>query len=135
MIDLLADQDCAITALEMDQRLSGVGRATVYRAIEQLEDLGLVQKVDLGKGAQGFEKIDPSGHHHHHLVCEHCGRVQSFEDERLEKAIHRIHRRGFTVESHEITLRGRCSDCARPEPMSVSRPAPTGSRINAGARL
>ncbi len=112
VIDLLADQDCAITALEMDERLSDVGRATVYRAIEQLEELGLVQKVDLGMGAQGFEKVDPSGHHHHHLVCEECGQVQPFEDEQLEKAIHEVRRRGFTVETHEVTLRGHCRDCS-----------------------
>ncbi len=111
VVELLARQDCAITALEMDSRLDGVGRATVYRAIEQLEELGLVQKVDLGGSALGYEKVDPSGHHHHHIVCDDCGLVQPFEDETLEEAIHEVRRSGFTIRTHEITLHGKCRDC------------------------
>mgnify|MGYP001431429184 CR=1 FL=1 len=111
VIDLLAGQDCAITALEIDARLDGVGRATVYRAIEQLEALGLVQRVDLGSSAFGYEKLDPSGHHHHHIVCDHCGRIEPFEDEALEEAIHDIRRQGFRLETHEVTLHGHCQDC------------------------
>ncbi|MDQ2623383.1 MAG: transcriptional repressor [Actinomycetota bacterium] len=111
VIDLLDAQDCAITALDMDARLPRIGRATVYRAIEQLEQLGLIQKVDLGGTALGYEKVDPSGHHHHHIVCDDCGLVQPFEDEDLEKAIHEVHRSGFKIQAHEVTLRGRCQDC------------------------
>jgi Fur family ferric uptake transcriptional regulator len=111
VVDLLDRQDCAITALELDARLDGVGRATVYRAIEQLDELGLVRKVDLGTSAFGYEKVEPSGHHHHHIVCDDCGKVEPFEDDALEEAIHEIHRKGFKLESHEVTLHGHCSDC------------------------
>lgn len=112
VIDLLSGQGCAITALEIDARLEGVGRATVYRAIEQLEELGLVHKVDLGSSAFGYEKLEPSGHHHHHIVCDDCGKVEPFEDEGLEEAIHEIHRKGFKLETHEVTLHGHCADCS-----------------------
>jgi len=113
VVEMLGEQNCAITPLELDHRLDGVGRATVYRAIEQLEDLGLVQRIDLGGDSTAYEKIDPKGHHHHHLVCNRCGRVIPFEDEDLEKAIHSISSRdGFRVQSHEITLRGVCADCS-----------------------
>lgn len=111
VVELLASEDCAITALDMDGRLDGVGRATVYRAIDQLEQLGLVQKVDLAGNAHGYEKVDPSGHHHHHIICDECGRVQPFEDERLEQAIHKLHPSGFQIETHEVVLRGHCADC------------------------
>jgi Fur family ferric uptake transcriptional regulator len=111
VVDLLDQQDCAITALEIDARLDRVGRATVYRAIEQLEELGLVRKVDLGGSAFGYEKVEPSGHHHHHIVCDECGKVEPFEDDALEEAIHEIHRKGFKLESHEVTLHGHCADC------------------------
>lgn len=111
VIELLAGQECAVTALEIDARLDGVGRATVYRAIEQLEELGLVQRVDLGGSAHGYERVEPSGHHHHHIVCDDCGKVEPFEDEALEDAIHDIHRKGFELETHEVTLHGHCQDC------------------------
>lgn len=112
VIEFLAGRDCAATALEIDAELEGVGRATVYRAIEQLEELGLAQKVDLGGSAHGYEKVDPSGHHHHHIVCDECGRVQPFEDQGLERAIHEVRQGGFTIETHEVTLRGHCADCS-----------------------
>jgi Fur family ferric uptake transcriptional regulator len=111
VIELLDGRDCAVTALDIDAELEGVGRATVYRAIEQLEELGLVRKVDLGASAHGYEKAEPSGHHHHHIVCDDCGKVQPFEDDALEVAIHDIRREGFKLESHEVTLHGRCKDC------------------------
>jgi Fur family transcriptional regulator, ferric uptake regulator len=114
VVELLAAEHCALTALEIDQRLPDVGRATVYRALEQLEGLGLIQKVDVGGDGAGFERVDPSGHHHHHIVCEHCGRVVAFEDEDLERAIHALAERpDFNVSSHDVTLRGECSSCGR----------------------
>ncbi len=114
VVDLLDGQGCALTALEIDRRLPGVGRATVYRALEQLEGLGLIQRVDLGGDAAGYERVDPGGHHHHHIVCEHCGRVVAFEDEGLEQAIIAVTERpDFNVSSHEVTLRGECADCER----------------------
>jgi Fur family transcriptional regulator, ferric uptake regulator len=114
VVELLGSEDCALTALEIDRRLPEVGRATVYRALDQLESLDLVQKVDLAGEAAGYERVDPEGHHHHHIVCENCGRVVAFEDEELEQAIVALAKRpDFTVSSHEVTLRGECSHCGR----------------------
>ena len=113
VVELLAGENCALTALEIDRRLPQIGRASVYRALEQLEELGLVQRVDLGRDAAGYERRDPGGHHHHHIVCERCGRVIAFEDQPLERAISALGERSdFNVASHEVTLRGECADCA-----------------------
>lgn len=114
VIELLDRQDCALTALEIDRKLPKVGRATVYRALDQLETLGLIQKVELGGDAAGYERADPRGHHHHHIVCQNCGKVIPFEDERLEHAIVALAKRpDFKIASHEVTLRGKCADCAK----------------------
>jgi Fur family ferric uptake transcriptional regulator len=113
VVELLDAENCALTALEIDRRLPGVGRATVYRSLEQLEGLRLIQRVDVGGEAAGYERLDPSGHHHH-IVCERCGRVIAFEDDRLERAIKTLaDRPDFTVSSHEVTLRGECASCER----------------------
>ena len=112
VVELLGSQSCAITALELDDRLKGVGRATVYRALEQMEELGLIQKIDVGRDSAGYEKVDPEGHHHHHIVCTDCGKVVPFEDPKLEEVIHRVSKRGgFQIQSHDITLKGTCEDC------------------------
>jgi Fur family ferric uptake transcriptional regulator len=112
VVDLLARETCAVTALEIDRRLEGVGRASVYRTLEQLERLRLVQRVEVGGDAAGYERVDPDLHHHH-LVCERCGRLSPFSSEELEAAIEAISTRSeFAVTAHDVVLRGTCPTCA-----------------------
>lgn len=113
VVQLLAGEHCAVTALEIDRRLDSVGRASVYRTLDQLERLHLVQQVEIGGDAAGYERIDPE-QHHHHLVCEECGHLAPFADRSLERAIEAISRDAeFEVIAHDVLLRGRCPDCAR----------------------
>jgi Fur family ferric uptake transcriptional regulator len=102
-----------MTALEIDRRLEGVGRASVYRTLEQLGQLGLVQRLDVGGDAAGYERVEPGGDHHHHIVCEGCGRLEPFNNPQLERAVTAVARRSeFEVSGHEIVLRGTCRDCS-----------------------
>ncbi len=111
VIGLLATERCALTALEIDRRLDDVGRASVYRTLEQLERLQLVQRVEIGGDAAGYERVDAEAHHHH-LVCDECGGLAPFADRPLERAIAAISRdSGFEVAAHDVVLRGRCPAC------------------------
>jgi Fur family transcriptional regulator, ferric uptake regulator len=117
VVELLGEQDCALSALEIEERLQArdhaVGRASVYRALEQLEGLHLVQRLEMGTGTASYERSSPTGEHHHHLVCERCGTVVPFEDARLERAIAQVSRSAsFDVSDHDVTLHGRCQRCA-----------------------
>ncbi len=113
VIELLEGEHCAVTALEIDRRLPSVGRATVYRTLEQLEQLDLLHRVDVGGEVVAFERNDPSDHHHH-VVCVRCGRLLPFEDSRLEQAIHAVGEGAeFEIVSHDVLLRGVCPDCQR----------------------
>ena len=113
VVELLGSEDCALTALEMDRRLDSVGRASIYRTLDQLEELGLAQRIDLGADAAGYERVDPGGPHHHHIVCVNCGKVVPFEDAGLERAITRVSRDvSFDVADHDVTLRGTCAGCS-----------------------
>jgi Fur family transcriptional regulator, ferric uptake regulator len=111
VVDLLAGAECALTALEIDRRIDSVGRASVYRTLDQLEQLQLIQRVEVGGDAAGYERVDPSAHHHH-LVCQNCGELFPFTSEPLEGAIEAVGRRsGFRLASHDVVLRGTCRDC------------------------
>lgn len=118
VIDLLDAQECALSAQEIEDQLKAgerkVGRATVYRVIDELVELGLLGRVELGDGIARFERVFPEGaHHHHHFVCSNCEKLVPFEDEELERVLRRVARReGLVMESHEVTLRGRCPDCS-----------------------
>src|SRR3954470_10900242 len=91
VIELLDTQSCALTALEIEDALRDgrrVGRASVYRVLEELESLGLVSRVDVGDGVARYEPHGPE--HHHHLVCDGCGQLTPFQDDALEQAIRRL---------------------------------------------
>jgi len=80
--------------------------------LDQLVDLGLAERVVVGEGQARFERLEPSGQHHHHLVCDQCGELVAFADPGLERAISQLSDRlGVRVESHEVTLRGACGRC------------------------
>jgi Fur family transcriptional regulator, ferric uptake regulator len=117
VIEALARHDCAVTALELDDELRSrkppVGRASIYRALEQFEELGLVRRMEMSRGTAGYERIDPDGHHHHHAVCRDCGRMETFEDSDLERVIDRLSgRMSFDISEHDVVLRGRCKRCS-----------------------
>lgn len=117
VVELLGEQDCALSALAIETELNtggqAVGRASVYRALEQLESLRLVQRVEMGTGISSYERVRPSGEHHHHLVCDRCGAVVPFEDPQLERAIDQVSQSAsFDVSDHDVTLHGICRSCS-----------------------
>jgi Fur family ferric uptake transcriptional regulator len=118
VIRYLAVQDCCITAQELFDALRAegnrVGIASVYRVLEQLAERGLVHRVDLGGGTTRFEPALPDGEHHHHLVCDACGRVDQFDDDALEQALSRVaDAQGYELAKHDVVLHGACDSCRR----------------------
>lgn len=93
-----------------------IGLATVYRTIQLLLELKLIDSIQLGDGFVRYE-LGQRGegqkkHHHHHLVCLGCGKVKSFEDDLLEKLEEKIEKETlFQVVDHDVKLYGYCKDC------------------------
>ena len=103
VVDALADLGCSSTARDIADRVEvggrSVGLASVYRTLELLEEMRLVQRLDMGEGIARYEPAHPGGEHHHHIVCERCGNVAAFEDDALERAIERLARRVCSAQS------------------------------------
>jgi Fur family ferric uptake transcriptional regulator len=129
LVELLDNQRCALTAVEIEDALRGgadgadgadgtgarrrVSRASVYRILEELERLRLVQRVETGQAMVRYERVCEHEEHHHHLVCDECGVVMPFSDKALESAIEMLSERvPLKVSEHEIVLHGSCADCA-----------------------
>ncbi len=115
VIELLDEQPCALTVLDIEERLRAgegrtVGRASIYRAVDELVSLDLLTRVDVGDGVARYEP--QRSHHHHHLVCDGCGRLEPFEDDALERAIRGLADRvSFDISDHDVTLHGACENC------------------------
>jgi Fur family transcriptional regulator, ferric uptake regulator len=117
VVSLLGRQNCCLSAHEIADELresgSAVGIASIYRALDLLHDMGLVQRVEFGEGVARFERVTPGGEHHHHAVCEKCGRVTAFEDERLERQLERLAGRlKHSMSAHDLVIHGECRRCA-----------------------
>ncbi len=87
------------------------GLTTVYRALESLVGMSLVQTVDLGDGERRFELVEP-GEHHHHLICDVCRKsihLDSCVIEDLDKSVRT--RYGFQIRTHVLEIFGTCKKC------------------------
>jgi len=116
VVAVFAEHDCCLSASDVAsaaaRRGERVGTASVYRTVEQLRERGLLARVETGEGGARYEAVVPGGEHHHHAVCERCGRLTPFEDRALERAIDAIARRiGHRVSGHDVLLRGTCERC------------------------
>jgi len=116
VIVYLATQRCCVSAQDVLDGLRAEGRAvgiaSVYRALDQLAELGLVHRIDFGEGLTRFEPAQPGGEHHHHLICGSCGKVDTFDDAALERAISAVAgSHGYALGHHDVVLHGACGKC------------------------
>ena len=121
---LIADQGGHFTAAELVRtaraRHLGVGRATVFRTLEVLAELGVVERLDLPSGEHAYVGCEPA--HHHHVVCSQCGRTSEIDDAGLRPVMREVARQtGYRVDEHRLEVFGLCPTCqvARPGPTSV----------------
>jgi Fur family ferric uptake transcriptional regulator len=107
-----------LTAEEIHRpiRGSGVNLSSVYRALHLFQSLRIVRRLELGQNVGPYELADGSREHHHHLVCDACGRIEDMtacpvDQARLGRRIRK--RTGFAVRSHLLELFGLCPACQR----------------------
>jgi Fur family ferric uptake transcriptional regulator len=114
VVEAVAAANRALTPLEVfdlaRSRCSGLGLVTVYRTLEKLEELGLIQRVHQPQGCQAF--IAAGQGHEHLLLCTHCGSAVRFSGDELETLIQSISiKTGYEVKEHWLQLLGLCQNC------------------------
>jgi Fur family transcriptional regulator, ferric uptake regulator len=107
VMDGLGDR---FTADQVVAASPGVGRATVFRTLRLMQELGVVCQVVLDDGTTAYRLA--SEEHHHHIVCSDCGAVSDFSSHDIEDLLDELGRRtGFEIDSHRLELYGRCDAC------------------------
>ena len=90
---------------------AAIDRASVYRAVELFEQLGIVQRIHTGWKYK-IELTDKFSAHHHHLSCLGCGRTTAMNERQLETLIETLSaQHGFTPSAHQIEIQGYCPTC------------------------
>ncbi len=100
----------------MERESPGIGRATIFRTLDLLARLGIVQRIHSGPdGGRCHAYLACDDTHHHHLICSKCGLVTDFtEDKEMDELVRKIERRtAFQIEGHRLELTGRCPACQR----------------------
>lgn len=123
ILDLLSRTPKHLSAKEiyasLYSRHPGMGLTTVYRTLELLLGLGIVQKVTVGDGQGRYElKSVRPGDHHHHLICTRCGKIIDYRDfveeelelvRKTEEALSKKY--DFVIQDHNIEFLGLCGNC------------------------
>lgn len=87
-----------------------VGRATVFRTLRLLQDIGALCQVVLDDGATEYRLT--SGGHHHHIVCSNCGATNDFATCDIQDLLEELARRtGYDIQAHRLEVYGVCSSC------------------------
>jgi Fur family ferric uptake transcriptional regulator len=109
---LLDSEHTPLTMAELIKRTSAYGdRASVYRSVEVLEEIGIIKRLNIGWKYK-LELSEEFHGHHHHITCEKCGRTDAISDEELEKTVReRAWQSGYKITDHMLDIRGICSQC------------------------
>lgn len=114
VVETVEQTSHALTPLEVFNRARkkyrALGLVTVYRTLEKLEELHLIQRVHQPLGCQAF--IAAGIGHQHLLLCQSCGQATFFDGDDLDALTSSISRKtGYQIREHWLQLFGLCKDC------------------------
>ncbi len=100
---------------ELLDRNIRISKATVYRAVELLVDLGFLRRLNFGDGIYRYEIVDRSEvESHQHVICRVCGKIKEINSEMVKKIVSEISEKtGYIIENHDLKFYGLCPDCKR----------------------
>ena len=118
LIEAIAQSDRPVTIPELLRDRGDLALSSAYRNLAVLERVGVVRRIVTSDEHARFELAEDLTEHHHHLICDACGKVEDFTvspqfERSLENALARVvEATGFRAEHHRLDLVGTCADCA-----------------------
>jgi Fe2+ or Zn2+ uptake regulation protein len=112
IVETILHKDGQFTARQLHEELEpwDVGRATVFRTLDLLVELGVLNRLHTDDRCSSY--VVCADQHHHHLVCERCGTVQEVSDPRIERAVRAMAVDvGFQAREHRLEIVGICDQC------------------------
>ncbi|AAD36839.1 hypothetical protein THMA_1820 [Thermotoga maritima MSB8] len=102
---------------ELLNRNVRISKATVYRSVELLVELGFLRKLNFGEGLYRYELADRSNREsHQHVICQKCGRIVEINSEQVNKIISDISKKtGYVIKWHDLKFYGICPECQAKE--------------------
>ncbi len=117
LLERLEDLDRPFTAEELYEMMNreGIGRATVFRTLKLLLDIGILVRVHLEEGCQHYQLaagLPGEDHHHDRIICRFCGKITDLDECPMRNDVAAIAKRsGYRLQGHHLDLYGICSRC------------------------
>ena len=113
-------QSDQFTVDDLLRHCRGAGRATVFRTVKLLCDMGVVCRVLMEDGSLHY-RVSQRGHHHH-IVCTSCGGVKDLDECGVSDLVRELgEASGYEIEGHWLEFYGRCEGCRSKEPGASSK--------------
>jgi Fur family transcriptional regulator, ferric uptake regulator len=114
VVEIIASSQHVLSPLDVYEKAKAhypkLGLVTVYRTVEKLEELGLIQRVHQPSGCHAF--IAGFSGHEHLVICEKCGRAAYFKGDKIDSLLTSVESEsGFKVHDHWLQLFGICDSC------------------------
>lgn len=106
VLKLLCQQTKPVTVKVIEVRLPKINIVTLYRILDYFCDRGIVRRLTHDPKEQYFELADPYHRHHHHTICQICGKVTDIE---CQLTLPRL--KNFVPHMHVVTIYGHCKSC------------------------
>lgn len=112
VMSILKSNHKPLTIAEIHSRVkkNRIDLATVYRTLNLFKDLGIVNEIDFKDEFKRYELVYDR-HHHHHIVCRKCKRVENVETCVLDELEKLLNKKGYTEISHSLEFFGLCKKC------------------------
>lgn len=111
VFSILNSLDEPASIKEISKNTKVAERTSIYRTLELFTRLKIVEIINIG-WKQHYELAEPFRSHHHHLICNNCGRIVKIEQPKLEAIINSISDEyNYSTVTHHVELRGICQDC------------------------
>lgn len=117
LVEVLVALGRPVTLPELVEAGAAASQSSLYRNLAILEQCGVVRRVASVDDVARYELDEDLTHHHHHLVCQDCGRIDDVVlPDRLEASLHKAAEsagaaHGYELADHRLELVGRCGDC------------------------
>ena len=114
--------------LKINKTHPDIGLTTVYRTLDLLVGLGIINKFEFGEGQSRYEIAWDFKEHHHHLVCSGCGKIINYNDfiedevkffNKIQPLLSRKYE--FDIHHHEVYFYGECGRCTRSKRKGMGR--------------
>lgn len=107
------EQSHLLKSTDFVNYFKNISRASIFRTLNLFLKIGIVRKVSLGENIDYYELVEKS-HNHEHMKCSKCNKIYSFDSNFLYEKLFKIALESwFEIETHHISIVGKCKDCAK----------------------